>query len=59
VVKAHPLIRTFGMLSMLQGAISVYTDRSVGIVVVSSELEELMAVILALAAGSEVEVPRR
>jgi ribose/xylose/arabinose/galactoside ABC-type transport system permease subunit len=29
-LRIHPLILTFGMLSVLQGAIFVYTDRSVG-----------------------------
>jgi ribose/xylose/arabinose/galactoside ABC-type transport system permease subunit len=31
-LRIHPLILTFGMLSVLQGAIFVYTDRSVGLV---------------------------
>jgi ribose/xylose/arabinose/galactoside ABC-type transport system permease subunit len=31
-LRIHPLILTFGMLSILQGAIFVYTDRSVGLV---------------------------
>lgn len=30
LLRIHPLILTFGMLSVLQGAIFVYTDRSVG-----------------------------
>lgn len=30
-LRVHPLILTFGMLSILQGAIFVYTDRSVGL----------------------------
>jgi ribose/xylose/arabinose/galactoside ABC-type transport system permease subunit len=30
LLRIHPLILTFGMLSILQGAIFVYTDRSVG-----------------------------
>ncbi len=30
-LRIHPLILTFGMLSVLQGAIFVYTDRSVGL----------------------------
>jgi ribose/xylose/arabinose/galactoside ABC-type transport system permease subunit len=29
-LRIHPLILTFGMLSVLQGAIFIYTDRSVG-----------------------------
>lgn len=29
-LRVHPLILTFGMMSVLQGAIFVYTDRSVG-----------------------------
>jgi ribose/xylose/arabinose/galactoside ABC-type transport system permease subunit len=29
-LRIHPLILTFGMMSVLQGAIFVYTDRSVG-----------------------------
>ncbi|MFQ5972356.1 MAG: ABC transporter permease [Alphaproteobacteria bacterium] len=37
VLRIHPLILTFGMLSVLQGAIFVYTDRSVGLV--SREIE--------------------
>jgi len=31
-LRVHPLILTFGMLSILQGMIFVYTDRSVGLV---------------------------
>jgi ribose transport system permease protein len=31
-LRIHPLILTFGMLSILQGVIFVYTDRSVGLV---------------------------
>ncbi len=31
LLRVHPLILTFGMLSVLQGAIFVYTDRSVGL----------------------------
>ncbi len=31
-LRIHPLILTFGMLSVLQGVIFVYTDRSVGLV---------------------------
>jgi ribose/xylose/arabinose/galactoside ABC-type transport system permease subunit len=31
-LRIHPLILTFGMLSILQGMIFVYTDRSVGLV---------------------------
>jgi len=31
LLRIHPLILTFGMLSVLQGAIFVYTDRSVGL----------------------------
>jgi ribose/xylose/arabinose/galactoside ABC-type transport system permease subunit len=31
-LRIHPLILTFGMLSVLQGAIFVYTDRSIGLV---------------------------
>lgn len=31
-LRVHPLILTFGMLSVLQGAILLYTDRSVGLV---------------------------
>jgi ribose/xylose/arabinose/galactoside ABC-type transport system permease subunit len=31
-LRIHPLILTFGMLSVLQGLIFVYTDRSVGLV---------------------------
>jgi ribose transport system permease protein len=31
-LRIHPLILTFGMLSILQGLIFVYTDRSVGLV---------------------------
>jgi ribose transport system permease protein len=31
-LRIHPLILTFGMLSILQGVIFVYTDRSVGMV---------------------------
>lgn len=30
ILRIHPLILTFGMLSVLQGAVFVYTDRSVG-----------------------------
>jgi ribose/xylose/arabinose/galactoside ABC-type transport system permease subunit len=30
-LRVHPLILTFGMLSILQGAIFVYTDRSIGL----------------------------
>lgn len=30
-LRVHPLILTFGMLSVLQGAIFVYTDRSIGL----------------------------
>lgn len=30
-LRIHPLILTFGMLSVLQGAIFVYTDRSIGL----------------------------
>lgn len=30
LLRIHPLILTFGMLSVLQGAVFVYTDRSVG-----------------------------
>ena len=32
LLRIHPLILTFGMLSILQGVIFVYTDRSVGLV---------------------------
>jgi ribose/xylose/arabinose/galactoside ABC-type transport system permease subunit len=31
-LRVHPLILTFGMLSVLQGAILLYTDRSIGLV---------------------------
>ncbi|WP_412050159.1 ABC transporter permease [Hoeflea sp. Naph1] len=30
ILRLHPLILTFGMLSVLQGAIFTYTDRSIG-----------------------------
>lgn len=30
VTRVHPLIFTFGMLSILQGAIFIYTDRTIG-----------------------------
>lgn len=39
-LRLHPLILTFGMLSVLQGAIFTYTDRSVGR---SSELLSFLA----------------
>lgn len=39
-LRVHPLILTFGMLSVLQGAIFTYTDRSVGR---SSELLSFLA----------------
>jgi ribose/xylose/arabinose/galactoside ABC-type transport system permease subunit len=31
LARIHPLILTFGMLSVLQGAIFIYTDRTIGI----------------------------
>jgi ribose transport system permease protein len=40
VARIHPLILTFGMLSVLQGAIFVYTDKTIG---VAAETFKLLA----------------
>lgn len=48
ILRLHPLILTFGMLSVLQGAIFTYTDRSIG------RTSELLAT---LANGSVLGLP--
>src|SRR5207253_6921076 len=66
-LRIHPLILTFGMLSVLQGAIFLYTDRSIGLV--SPEFLELasgslagiplsLLVVAGLAAGAQAALHR-